>query len=144
MDRSRLIMPAAITIAPADIELKAIRAQGPGGQNVNKLSSAVQLRFDVPGSSLPPAVKARLLALSDHRITADGVVIIKAQSHRSQELNRDEAIQRLTELVNSVALPPKLRRPTKPSFGSRQRRLQGKAERAELKAGRGRVRRSSW
>ena len=135
-------MPAVLAIVPAEVELKAIRAQGPGGQNVNKLSSAVQLRFDVGASSLPQGVKDRLLALRDHRITEDGVVIIKAQSHRSQELNRDEAMRRLEELVNSVAHAPRTRRATRPTLASRRRRLQAKAERSEVKAGRGRVQRS--
>lgn len=134
-------MPAYLTIDPAEVELKAIRAQGPGGQNVNKLSSAVQLRFDVPGSSLPQAVKDRLLALRDHRITAEGVVIIKAQTHRSQEANREEAMLRLLELVNSVAHAPRPRHATKPTYASRQRRLKAKAERAQVKAGRTRIHR---
>ena len=137
-------MPAVFIIAPGEVELKAIRAQGPGGQNVNKLSSAVQLRFDIAASSLPPEVKQRLLALRDHRITEDGVVVIKAQSHRSQELNREDAMRRLEELVDSVAQAPRTRRPTRPSFASRQRRLQGKAERSQIKASRGRVHRSIW
>jgi ribosome-associated protein len=135
-------MPAVLAIAPSEVECKAVRAQGPGGQNVNKLSSAVQLRFDVAASSLPQGVKDRLLALRDHRITADGVVIIKAQSHRSQELNREDAMRRLEELVNSVAHAPRTRRPTRPTLASRRRRLRAKAERSEVKAGRGRVDRS--
>ncbi len=132
-------MPAIYTIDPGDVEFKAIRAQGPGGQNVNKLSSSVQLRFDVQASTLPQGVKDRLLALRDHRITEQGVVVIKAQSHRSQERNREEALQRLEELVNSVAHAPRKRRPTQPTFASRQRRLQGKAERSAIKAGRGKA-----
>lgn len=140
----RRVMQAAITIAPEEVELKAIRAQGPGGQNVNKLSSAVQLRFDVAASSLPEDLKQRLLALRDHRITEDGVVLIKAQSHRSQELNRQDAMRRLEDLVNSVARPPRKRRPTKPTLASRRRRLEGKAERAQVKAARARVHRSTW
>lgn len=137
-------MPASLTIAPAEVELKAIRAQGPGGQNVNKLSSAVQLRFAVAASSLPQEVKDRLLALSDHRITEDGVVVIKAQSYRSQEMNREDAMRRLEDLVNSVAHAPRQRRATKPTYASRQRRLRGKAERARIKTGRGKVDRSTW
>ena len=137
-------MPASFTVAPEEVEFKAIRAQGPGGQNVNKLASAVQLRYDVAASSLPPPVKARLLARPDHRISDDGVVVIKAQSHRSQEANRREAMQRLQELVDAVAHAPKARRPTKPTRASRLRRLEGKAERARVKAGRGRVERAGW
>lgn len=121
------------------VEFSAIRAQGPGGQNVHKVSSAVHLRFDVAASDLPQAVKDRLLALSDQRISGDGVVIIKVQSTRSQAQNRVEALARLNDLVASAAHVPKARRATKPTYGSRQRRLQGKAVRAEVKANRGRV-----
>ena len=137
-------MPASFTIAPEEVELKAIRAQGPGGQNVNKLSSAVQLRFDVAASSLPQGVKDRLVALADHRITGDGVVIIKAQSHRTQEKNRDDAMRRLEDLVNSVAHAPKARRATKPTHASRLRRRKGKAERSDVKAARAKVDRGAW
>ena len=117
----------------------AIRAQGAGGQNVNKVSNAVHLRFDVVASSLPDDIKARLLALSDQRITADGVVVIKAQTSRSLEANRVDAIARLHALVHSVAVPPKARKATLPTYGSQQRRLQGKATRGQVKALRGRV-----
>jgi len=121
------------------VQISAIRAQGAGGQNVNKVSSAIHLRFDIPASSLPDDVKERLLALRDSRITQEGVLIIKAQQHRSQDMNRLDAFARLHELVNSVARPPKVRRATKPSYGAKQRRLEGKSQRSETKTLRGRV-----
>jgi len=128
-----------LTIAPEEVEISAIRAQGAGGQNVNKVSSAVHLRFDVRASTLPEPVKARLLALRDHRVTDEGVVVIKAQQFRSQDMNRADALGRLQALVDSVEKPPPVRRPTKPTLGSKRRRLQSKSARAEVKAGRGKV-----
>jgi len=131
--------PHTLEIRESEVEISAIRAQGAGGQNVNKVSSAIHLRFDIAASSLPDDVKARLLALRDGRITQEGVLVIKAQSHRTQDMNRLDAFARLHELVNSVAVPPKTRKPTKPTYGSKQRRLEGKSQRSETKALRGRV-----
>lgn len=116
-----------------EVELTAMRAQGAGGQNVNKVSSAIHLRYDIKGCSLPEAVKMRLLRLRDHRITRDGVIIIKAQAHRSQELNRVEALQRLQALINSAAAVPKLRTPTRPGLGARRRRLEDKRRHGAVK-----------
>ncbi len=127
----------SITVCIDEVEMSAIRAQGAGGQNVNKVSSAVHLRFDVRASSLPEPVKQRLLALNDQRLTADGVVVIKAQQFRSQELNRADALARLQALVDSVARPPKTRRATRPTLASKRRRLEGKSVRSATKALRG-------
>ncbi|HEY0201510.1 MAG TPA: alternative ribosome rescue aminoacyl-tRNA hydrolase ArfB [Burkholderiaceae bacterium] len=128
-----------VLLREEDVEFSAIRAQGAGGQNVNKVSSAIHLRFDIRASSLPEEVKQRLLALGDQRITGDGVVVIKAQAHRTQGMNRTEALERLQALVDSVASAPRLRKPTRPTLGSQRRRLEGKALRADVKRLRGRL-----
>ena len=126
-------------IDPAEVEFSAIRAQGPGGQNVNKVSCAVHARFDIAASSLPSHVKERLLALSDSRITGDGVIVLKAQASRSLEQNKLEALRRLQELVDEAAVVRATRRPTRPTRGSQLRRLDSKARSGRTKALRGKV-----
>ena len=126
-------------VSDAEVEIVAIRAQGAGGQNVNKVSSAIHLRFDVAASSLPDPVKARLLALHDRRLSEEGVVVIKAQRHRSQDLNRRDALERLNALVARAADVPPVRKPTRPTRASKRRRLEAKGARAEVKAGRAKV-----
>jgi ribosome-associated protein len=133
------VRTARLAVDPGEVTWTAIRAQGAGGQNVNKVSNAIHLRFDIRASSLPEDVKARLLALPDARITGEGVVVIKAQESRSLEANRADAMARLDALVQSVATPPRPRRPTRPTRASKLRRLEGKSQRGQIKAGRGRV-----
>jgi Protein chain release factor B len=134
-----LPISARVAIPLHEIELSAIRAAGPGGQNVNKVSSAIHLRFDIRASSLPEFYQQRLLALRDHRLTADGVIVLKAQEYRSQEQNREAALARLQALIRSVAVTPKARKPTNPTRASQTRRMDGKSRRGAVKALRGKV-----
>jgi len=134
-----LEITASVSIPDDEIDMQAIRAQGRGGQNVNKVSSAIHLRFDIGVSSLPQEYKDKLLQWRDQRISSDGVIIIKAQQHRSQEKNRADALSRLQELIRAVMVVQKKRRPTRASLGSKKRRLESKSKRGKLKSFRGKV-----
>lgn len=134
-----LTISNSVTLADWEIDISQIRSQGAGGQNVNKVASAVHLRFDIQNSTLPPVYKERLMALSDQRISKEGVIIIKAQSYRTLELNKEDALARLKMLIQSAAKQPKVRRPTKPTKGSQRRRVDHKTRKGKTKSLRGKV-----
>ncbi|MCA1179828.1 MULTISPECIES: alternative ribosome rescue aminoacyl-tRNA hydrolase ArfB [unclassified Pantoea] len=134
-----IVLSRSVSLADNEVELSAIRAQGAGGQHVNKTSTAIHLRFDIHASSLPPFYKERLLAASHHLITAEGVVIIKSQEYRSQEMNREAALQRLINLIHELTTVEKVRRATRPTRASKERRLDGKSRRSSVKSMRGKV-----
>ena len=132
-------MTRAPRIAPHEVQWTAVRAQGAGGQNVNKVASAIHLRFDIVASNLPEAIKARMIASGDRRITPDGVVVLKAQRHRTQDRNLADALARLQAMVDAAAIEPKVRTPTRPTRASRRRRVDDKVKRGRIKAARGKV-----
>ncbi|UQY44960.1 aminoacyl-tRNA hydrolase [Erwinia sp. PK3-005] len=134
-----IVLSRNVTISDSELEITAIRAQGAGGQHVNKSSTAIHLRFDIRASSLPDFYKERLLNANHHLITSDGMVIIKAQEYRSQEMNREAALKRLENLIRELTVVEKARRPTRPTLASKRRRLEGKAQRSNTKALRGKV-----